>query len=186
MPIAFIHRAALLPHLPAPQHLPKIRRHPQAPESGGDGWQSAVRVRLLHANVRRRVLKMAERRKASSSPGGQAIYDVEKNGMPINQEDLLGTLCAFSSAPLAMLQKIGITPTAQEREDYIALWRHVGFYMGIEPALLRRAFKDAHTADRTLWCTILHLFSKVEVLDSQAVGGKGSSGPRMQGPTIPC
>ncbi|ETS59903.1 hypothetical protein PaG_05873 [Moesziomyces aphidis] len=156
-----------------------------SPESGGDGWQSAVRVRLLHANVRRRVLKMAERRKASSSPGGQAIYDVEKNGMPINQEDLLGTLCAFSSAPLAMLQKIGITPTAQEREDYIALWRHVGFYMGIEPALLRRAFKDAHTADRTLWCTILHLFSKVEVLDSQAVGGKGSSGPRMQGPTIP-
>ncbi len=156
-----------------------------SPESGGDGWQSAVRVRLLHANVRRRVLKMAERRQANSSHGGQAIYDVEKNGVPINQEDLLGTLCAFSSAPLAMLQKIGITPTAQEREDYIALWRHVGFYMGIEPALLRRAFKDAHTADRTLWCTILHLFSKVEVLDAQPVGGKGSSGPRMQGPTIP-
>ncbi|SPO26586.1 uncharacterized protein UTRI_04175 [Ustilago trichophora] len=155
------------------------------PEKGGEGWQSAVRVRLLHANVRRRVLKLARRQSNDILDSNKTVYDLEKNGVPINQEDMLGTLCAFSSAPLAMLQRIGITPTAQERKDYIALWRHVGFYMGIEPALLRRAFGDPQAADRTLWCTILHLFNKVEILDGQQEGGKGAVGPRMQGPTIP-
>ncbi|SJX63626.1 uncharacterized protein SRS1_14378 [Sporisorium reilianum f. sp. reilianum] len=152
------------------------------PEMGGDGWQSAVRVRLLHTNVRHRVLKLVERGRNGSSDTNSHVYDVDKNGIPINQEDMLGTLCAFASAPLAMLQRIGVAPTAQERKDYIALWRHIGFYMGIEPALLRVAFADAQAADRTLWCTVLHLFSQVEVLDRQ-LGDHAQ--PGMQGPTIP-
>lgn len=155
------------------------------PERGGEGWQSAVRVRLLHTNVRRRVLKLAEKRRNDDSNTSENVYDVEKNGVPINQEDMLGTLCAFSTAPLAMLQRIGATPTAQERKDFIGLWRHVGFYMGLEPALLRRAFGDPYAADRTLWCTILHLFNKVEILGDQQGDVKGAVGPRMQGPTIP-
>ena len=155
------------------------------PELGGEGWQSAVRVRLLHTSVRRRVLKLAEERRNDNPASTINVYDVEKNGVPINQEDMLGTLCAFSSAPLAMLQRIGVSPTAQERKDYIALWQHVGFYMGIEPALLRRAFGDARAADRTLWCTILHLFNKVEIMGSQQGNQTGAIGPRMQGPTIP-
>lgn len=155
------------------------------PERGGEGWQSAVRVRLLHTNVRRRVLKLAEKRQKDGLTAGKSLYDVEKNGVPINQEDLLGTLCAFSTAPLAMLQRIGVTPTAQERKDFIALWRHVGFYMGIEPALLRRAFRNPYVADRTLWCTILHLFNRVEILGGQHGDVNGTVGPRMQGPTIP-
>ena len=163
------------------------RAHLWPPETGGDGWQSAVRVRLLHANVRRRVLKLVEKRRNDAASTDSNMYDVDKNGIPINQEDLLGTLCAFSSAPLSMLQRIGVGATAQERNDYIALWRHVGFYMGLEPALLRRTFQDAQAADRTLWCTVLHLFSQVEVVGSQL--GKdtseASAGPRMQGPTIP-
>lgn len=157
------------------------------PDCGGEGWQSAVRVRLLHANVRRRVLKLAQKRRSDPFGPSGSVYDVEKNGVPINQEDLLGTLCAFSAAPLAMLQRLGISPTVQERKDYIALWRHVGFYMGIEPALLRCAFRDPYAADRTLWCTVLHLFSNVEIVDglqSEQPGGSGS-GPRFQGPTIP-
>lgn len=155
------------------------------PERGGEGWQSAVRVRLLHTNVRRRVLKLVEKRRNDAPGGDESGYDVEKNGVPINQEDLLATLGAFSTAPLAMLQRIGISPTAQERKDFIALWRHVGFYMGIEPALLRRAFCDPPTADRTLWCTILHLFSKVEILDGHLGDQSETAEPRMHGPTIP-
>ncbi|TKY85313.1 hypothetical protein EX895_005475 [Sporisorium graminicola] len=152
------------------------------PEVGGDGWQSAVRVRLLHTNVRHRVLKLVERGSNGSLDTNGDVYDLDKNGIPINQEDMLGTLCAFASAPLAMLQRIGVSPSAQERKDYIALWRHIGFYMGIEPALLRCAFADAQAADRTLWCTVLHLFSQVEVLNGHL---GGHSQPIMQGPTIP-
>lgn len=159
--------------------------HIQPPELGGEGWQAAVRVRLLHAIVRRRILKLVERRRKDASVGSTKSYDIEKNGIPINQEDLLGTLCAFSSAPLVMLQRFGVQPTTQERKDYIALWRHIGFYMGIEPALLRCAFVDAQAADRALFCTILHLFKQVEISASQHGNQTGAAQPRRQTPTIP-
>ncbi|KAN0059853.1 hypothetical protein ACQY0O_008427 [Thecaphora frezii] len=158
------------------------------PESGGQAWQSAARVRLLHTAVRERVLRSASR---STRTAGTS-YDVEKNGVPINQEDLLATLCSFSVAPLASLQAMGLRPSLQEREDYIALWRHVGFYMGIEPALLRSCFSDAATADRALWCAILHLFGQLEV--TQHGGGDDDDNEaetccdaprRIHGPTIP-
>ncbi|KAJ9477871.1 DUF2236 domain-containing protein [Pseudozyma hubeiensis] len=163
----------------------KSNPHLAPVEQGGEGWQSAVRVRLLHTTVRRRVMKLVEKRRSDPSTCHGNGYDVGTNGIPINQEDMLGTLCAFSSAPLMMMQKIGLRPTAQERKDYIALWRHVGFYMGIEPALLRRAFVDAHTADRTMFCTILHLFNQVEVHTNQSGEHRTTLQPRMQGPTIP-
>ncbi|EPQ25867.1 uncharacterized protein PFL1_06541 [Pseudozyma flocculosa PF-1] len=177
-----------------------MRLPSNGPESGGEGWQSATRVRLLHTAVRQRVLRSASSpQRAHSAFGG---YDVERNGVPINQEDLLATLCSFSVAPLASLQAMGIKPTLREREDFVALWRHVGFYMGLEPAVLRACFGNAQTADRTLWCAILHLFGEVEVSgsgsgdgarahDDQAEASNGAGppttppAPRIKGPTIP-
>jgi hypothetical protein len=47
----------------------------------GRGWRSAFRVRLLHAQVRRRIAK---------GKGRYNVYDAEKDGVPINQA------CAFS------------------------------------------------------------------------------------------
>ncbi len=181
MPIVCGLLAAML-RLPHPS---QARNLVLRPRGGRRRLASAVRVRLLHTNVRRRVLKLVQRRRNETTGLAANAYSVEKNGVPINQEDMLATLCAFSVAPLAMLQRIGISPTAQEREDLIALWRHVGFYMGIEPAILRTAFCDSRTADRTLWSTILHLFSKVEIIGAQQGPEGASVGPRMQGPTIP-
>lgn len=43
----------------------------------GKGWKSAVRVRMLHAQVRLRILDGKSRLKT---------YSVEKDGIPINQE----------------------------------------------------------------------------------------------------
>lgn len=43
----------------------------------GRGWKSAVRVRLLHSQVRVRILDGKSRLKQ---------YDVEKDGIPVNQE----------------------------------------------------------------------------------------------------
>ena len=49
------------------------------------GWQSAVRVRLLHAQVRFKIL---------SGKGREKTYSLEENGVPINQACVL-SLCAF-------------------------------------------------------------------------------------------
>jgi len=51
---------------------------------GGVGQASSIRVRLLHAAVRRRIMKLANER--------PEYYSVEKFGIPINDLDSMYVL----------------------------------------------------------------------------------------------
>lgn len=120
-------------------------------QQGGTGWLSCCRVRFIHSNVRKRLSPLGSLEKSYPASSGIAI----------NQEDLLATLTSFSIAPLYTLQRMGICPSDQERKDYIALWRHIGFYMGIEPHLLERVFRDVNSAERFFCCVASHHFLAV-------------------------
>lgn len=115
-------------------------------QQAGTGWLACIRVRFLHTGVRSRLLSS----KMGSYPLG--------SGVPINQEDLLATLLAFSAAPLMALQMMGLSPSAQEMVDYVALWRHIGFYMGVEPRMLRRCFHSPRSAQYAFACISSHHF----------------------------
>ncbi|KAK0558726.1 hypothetical protein OC844_004926 [Tilletia horrida] len=162
---------------------------------GGRGWQSSVRVRLLHANVRAKIQHSVQARQARSATMFDAdadadgdkktkeaaaafanLYDEERNGVPINQEDLLATLASFSTSPLWCMGRMGHHVNPQEREDFVALWRHVGFYMGCEPALLRRCFGNARKADGFLFNVVGHLFPNI----SQHVGPADGDGKGVE------
>ena len=121
---------------------------------GGVGWRNTVRVRILHGRVKRRIIKSLDRL--------DGAYSIDRDGLPINQEDLAATLGSFSIAVLVSLQRMGVNPTPQEREDFVALWRHIGFYMGIEPSILQRCFQTAHAADQFLFSIVRHLFADLE------------------------
>lgn len=97
----------------------------------GKGWKSAVRVRLLHAMVRRRI---------RLGRGKLKVYDQEVSGIPINQEDLCTVLGSFMVAPIWSMQRTGITLTTEELAAYQAAWRHVGYYLGIDVGLLKRYY----------------------------------------------
>ena len=86
----------------------------------GKGQRSAQKVRLMHAAVRHFIL-------------GSGRWDEEELGVPINQEDLLGTLGSFSVAVLDALRKTGADFTEQEAEDFYYRWRAVGELIGIHP-----------------------------------------------------
>ncbi|KAL2650485.1 hypothetical protein R1flu_018613 [Riccia fluitans] len=101
----------------------------------GVGWKSTIRVRLLHTQVRLRILAEAEKR-----PG---IYDVEEVGVPINQEDLLGTLCAFSIAVITLLRKIGVYMSPSEVIAYLHFWRFMGYLLGIEDEYCNKLITEA-------------------------------------------
>ncbi|KAF8527100.1 hypothetical protein JB92DRAFT_2869085 [Gautieria morchelliformis] len=122
---------------------------------GGDGWKAALRVRLLHGVARRRIL---ERQKFSNSS-----YSVEDDGVPINQEDMAATLGSFSAAPLWCLKRLYPlpfpSPPKSQASSFIAMWRHIGFYLGIDPAILRKHFVSPETATKFLASTILHLLT---------------------------
>jgi len=89
---------------------------------GGKGWEAALRVRVLHAKVRRSLLQSKRR-----------VWDVETNGIPINQEDLAATLLAFSVNVLLGIEIIAGKPLPEnEQYDYLALWRYIGWLLGVD------------------------------------------------------
>jgi hypothetical protein len=105
---------------------------------GGIGWKVALHVRFLHAKVRRTLM----RRK------GKRQWDVDKFGIPINQEDMAGTLLAFSVNVLHGIDFIsGITLSEREKNDYLALWRYIGWLLGVETKSDERVNGEPSTTD---------------------------------------
>lgn len=87
---------------------------------GNQGWMHVLSVRLLHSRVRRRI----------SKGGG---WDTKTYGVPINQEDMLGTLLSFSINIIETIERIGAPfLTDYEREAYLHLWRYIGYIIGVD------------------------------------------------------
>lgn len=87
-----------------------------------EGWRITVRVRLMHASVRRMLV-------ASPRWKGDAW------GVPINQADSAGTILLFSLVVLDGLDLLGFRTTPQEREDLLHLWRWVACVIGVDDEL---------------------------------------------------
>ncbi len=100
-----------------------LRRH-------GRGFELAVRVRLMHALVRR----MLER-----SPR----WNTAAWGAPINQADMAGTVVEFSLLVLAGARKMGFHFTRREADAVVHLWRYCGYLSGVDEALLTHFASEA-------------------------------------------
>lgn len=105
------------------QHILQCTKSLESMQPGGDGFASTIRVRLLHAAVRQRIMKLK-----ASRPG---YYDVEAWGVPINDLDNMATIVTFSSSLLHLsLPRQGIFVRQSEAVDYIALWRYIAYVIG--------------------------------------------------------
>lgn len=78
-----------------------------------------------------------------------ARYHVQKGnwdmdwGLPINQEDMAGTNLAFSYIILGGLNQSGFVLSDKQKEDFIFLWRYIGYQLGIDEDLLPSSLKEA-------------------------------------------
>lgn len=105
------------------QHILQCTRSLESIQPGGDGFASSVRVRFLHAAVRKRILKLASER--------PEYYNVKEFGVPINDLDCIATIATFSATLIWMsLPRQGIFLRQAEIKDYIALWRYVAYLVG--------------------------------------------------------
>ena len=95
-----------------------------------DGWQITVKVRLIHAQVRKMILRSSK-------------WNADAWGAPVNQHDMAGTTLLFSIAILDGLRKLGVRIGSEEAERYIHLWRWVGRVIGVDPELLPVSEPDA-------------------------------------------
>eukprot|EP00966_Prymnesium_polylepis_P113327 2620688-Prymnesium_polylepis.1 len=101
---------------------------PGALQPGGHARVAIARVRLLHAEVRRRCTARG--------------YPTAEYQEPVNQEAMAGTLMLFSAGVIKALTKVGVQTTAAERESYHKLWRLVGHLIGVEQSLLPVSYTD--------------------------------------------
>jgi hypothetical protein len=91
-------------------------------DPGGRGRLTIQKVRLMHAAIRRL---------APAAPSWKPEY-----GLPVNQEDLAGTLMSFSHVALDGLNKLGVDLTEQDRQAYLHCWNIVGHMLGVHDDLL--------------------------------------------------
>ncbi|MGH8977248.1 MAG: oxygenase MpaB family protein [Acidimicrobiia bacterium] len=102
--------------------------HPFAP--GTSSFRAPHGVRLFHAAVRRMLR-------------GDPSYDRSTLGEPVNQEDLLGTLLAFTVVVIEALERFGVQLDEQDRDSYVHLWLTAGALLGIHPENLLSRRTDA-------------------------------------------
>jgi hypothetical protein len=94
------------------------------------GRASALRVRVMHVFVRRRLLAHPE-------------WDASKWGVPISQGDSLLTLMGGSFIPGIAMQAMGYRPSTREIEAMMHFWRYVGHLMGVRPSFYPSSLKAA-------------------------------------------
>ncbi len=87
-----------------------------------EGFAMTVRVRLIHAQVRRLLLESGQ-------------WHWEDWGAPINQCHMAGTNLMFSVGVLDGLSRLGYRFKRVEREALIHLWRYAGYLLGVEHEL---------------------------------------------------
>lgn len=83
-----------------------------------EGYKATLRVRLIHAFLRR----MA---------GGSGQWDRAAFGEPLNQGDLFQGVVALSWLMIDGLQRIGRGLSHDEKEGYYAFWRHTAAVLGL-------------------------------------------------------
>lgn len=97
---------------------------------GALGWQLVLRVRLMHAAVRRLLLSSGR-------------WSHEQWSHPINQHDMLATILLFSCVFIDGVRHFGVQVADSEADDYQHLFRWVGELIGVEPALLPSNYAEA-------------------------------------------
>ena len=95
----------------------------------GVGYRSTVRVRMIHAFVRRHVAAMPD-------------WQGDDWGLPVNQTDMAATLVGALIAPAAGGLGMGIVLTPREYEGIAHLTRYVGWLIGVDDEWLPRDFRD--------------------------------------------
>jgi hypothetical protein len=87
---------------------------------GGQGRATAIRVRVMHVFVRRRLLNHPE-------------WDTAAWGVPISQSEMIIPLLDGSLATGFALKLMGHRTSNAEIDAMMHLWRYVGHIMGVQP-----------------------------------------------------
>ena len=118
------------------QRLKQNNRHvmeiflPGGLERHADGWKLSVRIRLVHAQIRRLLLRSDD-------------WDVEAWGMPLSAAHLGLAAADFSARMLMHSERMGAAFSKEEREGFMHVWRYSAYLMGVPEAMLWNGERNA-------------------------------------------
>ncbi|KAI0072168.1 hypothetical protein K474DRAFT_1668177 [Panus rudis PR-1116 ss-1] len=64
---------------------------------------------------------------------------------------------------------MGLRPEQSQAKGYLAIWRHVGYYLGISPSILSHYFTEVDVSNKLLASLVLDLFSENQPLETSPV-----------------
>ena len=99
-------------------------------DRSGDGWKLTVRIRLIHAQMRRLLLNSGE-------------WDTSVDGVPLHAAHMVLAATGFSAINLQAVRRLGIRPTREESEGFMHIWRYVTWLMGVPEQILFTDEQDA-------------------------------------------
>ncbi|WP_249644292.1 oxygenase MpaB family protein [Nocardia sputi] len=97
---------------------------------GARGRQTAMRVRIMHVFIRRKLMQRPE-------------WDHAAWGVPISVGDATLTLMAGSLVPGLALWSVGHQTTIREIEATLHFWRYVGHLLGVQPDWYPANFRES-------------------------------------------
>ncbi len=114
---------------------------PHGLEPYNEGWKLSIRIRLVHAQIRRLV-------------SAQTDWETDAWGIPASAAHMALANTVFSARVLKHIQRLlYLRPTAEERQSFMLIWRYVGYLMGVPEALLTDDEERAKTLfDLALLC----------------------------------
>lgn len=130
----------------------------------GGGIAQILKVRLIHATIRNLILRGHPNDAtapvaplASTEPLKQMHqvlfahgWDVQRRGLPCNQEELAYTLLTFSYVFLRSLRLLGLGLPKQDEDAYLHCWNVVGHLLGIRRELMAETMADAEALFATM------------------------------------
>jgi len=99
-------------------------------ERNAPGFKTALRVRMMHGLIRKRIL---------AAPG----WRTDLWGIPVNQADMIVTQLTMSYVFIFGHQMLGFRFADEEIIAILHLWRYVGYLMGIDDSQLPTTEQEA-------------------------------------------
>ena len=96
---------------------------PGALDRRGEGWQLSVRIRLVHAQVRRLLRESDD-------------WDDAELGVPISSAHVALSAANFSATMLKQARRMGARLNADERDGFMQTWRYASWLIGTPEDML--------------------------------------------------
>ena len=118
-----------------PRRIKQNTRHfieimlPGALQRHGDGWKLSVRIRLVHAQIRRLI--------RTSGTWDESVY-----GVPLSQAHMALASANFSATMLRHATSLGAVMTPRMRNDFMQIWRYASWLIGSPEELLFEGDED--------------------------------------------